>query len=145
MPIISWTAGEILQSKPIEAGVYPGELMKYDGPKRSQSGKGINLFLTFRITDGPAVNKELTVACSSGVRSASMLGDLYFVPMSTVAYFAAAVNGKPAPDESDGQAEIDELMHKPLNLIVGVSTVEGKILNPILGYQPFGTSQQPPF
>lgn len=145
MPIITWTAGEILQSKTVEAGIYLAELMKYDGPKASSSGKGVNLFLTFRVTDGPVVNKEFTIALSSGVRNGSILGGMQFLPMSTIAFVSAAVQGKSAPDETDGAVEIDELMHRPLKLSVGVQTEEGKLINEVTGFYPENYSSAPVF
>jgi hypothetical protein len=145
MPVITWTAGDILQSKVVEAGIYLCELMKYDGPKASGSGKGVNLFLTFRVTDGPNTNKEFNIALSSGMRNGSILGGMQFAPMSTFAFISAAVQGRTAPAEADGSADVDDVMHKPLKLSIGVQTEEGKLLNTINGFHPESYSSVPQF
>lgn len=144
MPLINWTAGDVLQGKVADAGVYPIELASYDGPKASKSEKGINLFLTFRVTDGKWINKEFTLCCSSSVRNASVLGGLQFVPMATIAFLVAAVEGKTAPEVSDGSVDIDNYLHRALAATVAVEISDGKPVNTITLFHPAGYEKQGP-
>jgi hypothetical protein len=144
MPIISWSAGDVLQSKTAPANTYPVVLAKFDGPKASSSGKGINLFLTFRVIDGDWANKEFTIALSSGVNNGSVLGGLQFVPMgATMAQIAAAIKGNAQVEVNSGSADLDEMLNQSLDLNIGVETIDGKLVNVINSFLPAGSANRP--
>jgi hypothetical protein len=148
MPIISWSAGDVMQGKTAEAGIYSAELMKYEGPKASNSGKGVNLFLTFRVTEGQMTNKEFTIALSSATNNTSLLGGLQFFPMGqTISKIAAVIAGKMTPDVGDGSCDVDDLLHKPLKLGVAVEVNQdgGTPVNTITAFYPASYSQAPAF
>ncbi len=137
-----------MQGKTAEAGIYSAELMKYDGPKASASGKGVNLFLTFRVIEGAMVNKEFTIALSSATNSVSLLGGLQFFPMGqAISKIDAVIKGKMSPDVDAGQVDVDDLMHKPLKLGIGVEVNQdgGMPVNTVTGFFPSSYSQAAAF
>jgi hypothetical protein len=147
MPIISWSDGDALQGKVAEAGIYTAELFKYEGPKASASGKGVNLFLTFRVTEGQMTNKEFTIALSSAVNQTSLLGGLQFFPMGqTFGKIDAVIKGKMQVD-GGGSADVDDLLHKPLKLGIAVEVNQngGTPVNTITAFYPASYSQAPAF
>lgn len=144
MPIIGWTQADVLQQKVLEAGPQKAVLSDADGPKASSSGKGMNLFLTFRLTEGDAAGKELKYALSTGVKNASLLGDLQFAPMGQISLVHAAINNIPLNEIKPGSCDVDELKDRPLILMLGVDIANGKPTNTINAFLPANSTNTGP-
>jgi hypothetical protein len=139
MPIITWDDGDILRGKTLDAGPYEAVLAEVDGPRQSNSGKGMNLFLTFRISKGDFAGKEIKYALTSASSNASLLGDLMWAPMGDMYKIVAAINGiHPGQVQKGGtqRVDTDDIKDRPLTLVVGVQIVDGVPVNTINAFLP---------
>jgi hypothetical protein len=137
MPIISFTAADALSGVLLEAGKYPAEIIGIDGPRRSNSQKSVSFFTTFRITTGQFSGKELRVAYNTETSSSGLLGDLQFSPASDFLKIEAAIKQARVEVKERPNFDTDELLHKPLTLIVGVAPKpDGGLGQFINGYLP---------
>lgn len=144
MPVIQMTVSDALQTMKVEAGVYKAELTKVD-VKPSNSGKGNNFFLTFTITaEGQYKGKELNPCISTNMKEGSVLGSMQFLPKGTFNLIEAAVNDKPI-DGTDHLIDTDSLVNRPMDLNIGVITVDGNLVNTVMGFSPVGKGQGVPF
>lgn len=139
MPIISWTQADILQQKVADPGSYQTALVATEGPKASNSGKGINLFVTIRILEGPLAGKEIQVCFSSGVKATTVLGTMQFFPMHYMAQIDAAVKGILPRDIVPGSTDTDLLINKPFTTLLATDVSDGKPMNVITGFLPVGS------
>ena len=144
MPIIHLTPAEYMQSKTIEAGFYPAEIVKIDGPIKSGSGKSFNTFFDVQITDGPWKNKLLRFAISDGSNGqGNLLGAMMWYPQSQYIPILAALG------LDDGQIkelnfELHDLEHKPFDVGVGVETVDGQLINTVTSFNKLGYAASAP-
>jgi hypothetical protein len=144
MPIISFTAGDALQTTTVDAGIYPMEISEIDGPKASKSGNSVNFFVTMRIADGKYAGKEFTICFCSGVSQASVLGGMQFVPQSTFLQIEAAIQNRKVEPVARPDFDTDSLLHQPFDGQIAVSTEDGKLINTITGYLPAGSGKSAP-
>lgn len=140
MPVIQFTEADKLAGKTLEKGVYVAEITEIDGPKASQSQKSINFFVKFRITKGPVTNKELMVAFGSGISNGSVLGGLQFLPHRDLLKVKAAIDDVKF-DDINTNLDTDELLHKPLDIAVGIETSDGNLVNTITAFLPAGKGE----
>lgn len=144
MPVISFTPADALQTVTVPAATYGAELVKIEGPKPSSSGKSVSFFVDMQITqEGKFKGKEFTIALNSETSNASLLGTMQFFPQSTFLEIDGAIQNKPV-EPLNVDLDTDELLHKPLDIIVGVATVEGKLINIINGFLPAGSGKSGP-
>lgn len=144
MAILSFTAADALQTVTVEAGTYLCRISKIEGPKASSSGKSNSFYATVQIIqDGKYKNKEAEVVFNTGTKSPSLLGDRKYFPAASLLEVDAAIN-KGKVEVADKQLDTDSLVDKPLATIWGVSTVEGKLVNEILGFLPAGAEKDTP-
>lgn len=141
MPIISFTPADALQTTMAEAGNYNAVISQIEGPKQSQSQKSLNFFVTFRVTDGPLAGKEFTICLNSGMNNASILGGMQFMPANAFLQIEAAILNKKVEPVARPDFDTDTLINKPLTLGIAVSTDEGKLLNVINSFLPYGSTQ----
>jgi hypothetical protein len=135
MPIIHFTAGDALQTKVIEKGIYPSEVIQIAGPNKSASGKSYSFFVDIQITDGPYKGKTRTVVFNSETNSPSILGEMQFYPQSYMLQLHSAVTGRTVKAENF-QLDTDELLHGPFDAAWDVATNEGHIFNVINNFYP---------
>jgi hypothetical protein len=143
MSIIHFTPADALQTTVVEAGVYPSEISKIEGPKASSSGKSTNYFVDVRITEGRYKGKEATIAFSSGSNGASLLGTMQWFPTSGLLLVDAAINNKKV-EPVDYNLDTDVLLSKPLETQWTVQTVEGILVNAVVAFFPTGYSNDKP-
>ncbi len=141
MAVIHFTDADVMVTTTVAASIYPSEVSKIDGPKKSSSGKSNSIFVDITITDGPYKGKTRTVVFNDETGSPSILGEMQFYPQAyMLQLFAATENGKP----SAGPRDTDNLLHKPFDAVWGVHTVEGRIINVINGFHPAGYGKDTP-
>jgi hypothetical protein len=138
MAVLSFTAGDALQTVMVEAGQYPSVLTKIEGPKASSSGKSVSYIGTIQITDGKFKGKEKDVMFNSGIRSGMLNGDLQMLPTSDFLVIDAAIRGAKVEAVAKN-IDTDDLINKPLDTVWGVQTVDGKLVNEIVGFRPVGS------
>lgn len=141
MPVISFTAADALQTSLAEQGNYNAILSKIDGPKASQSQKSVSFYVDIRITEGPLAGKEITICLNSGVRNASILGGMQFLPQATFLQIEAAILNKKVEPVPRPDFDTDTLLNKPLAISLGVGTDEGKLMNIVNCFLPYGSVQ----
>jgi hypothetical protein len=137
MAIINFTAADALQTKVVEAGIYPSMISKLEGPTKSSSGKSYNYFVDIMISSGPYKGKTHTVVFNSESNSPSLLGEMQFYPTAYFLQVEAAILGKDVVPE-DHKLDTDNLLDKPFDASWGVATVEGHLINIINGFHPAG-------
>ncbi len=139
MPIISFTPKDKMAAVTLEAGYQTVTIEEIDGPKGSKSGQSINWFTRFIVSGGKYAGKELTVCFNSGMSSASVLGDLQFMPQHMMLAVKAAIDKVPLKDVKE-TFDTDELLHKPLDIKVDVHTADsGGLINIVTLFLPEGT------
>jgi hypothetical protein len=143
MPIIQFTAADALQTAMVDAGIYPMQITEIDGPKTSKSEKSINFFTTFRIVDGSFAGKEFTICFNSAVNQASVLGTMQFVPLSTFLQIEAAVKKQKIQVAARPDFDTDALLNQTIDVQVAVDTVDGKLVNTLVGFLPAGSPKGP--
>lgn len=137
MPVIHFTPADALQTKVVEANIYPSEVSSIDGPKKSGSGKSNNYFVDISITEGPYKGKTRTIVFNTETKSPSLLGEAQFYPDCYFLELDAAINGTKV-EAIDKDLDTDTLLHKPLDVAWGVATVEGRLINIIVSFHPKG-------
>lgn len=144
MPVLSFTPADALSTVVVENGTYTATIVKIEGPKASQSGKSNNMFFTFQIVqEGKYKGKELDIIINSEMDSASVLGSACFFPQAVILQIDAAIKNKKV-EIANTSIDTDDLMDKPLDIVVAVSTVEGKLINVVNNFLPAGSGLQQP-
>lgn len=143
MPVIHFGESDYLQSKTIEAGIYPSEVTKIEGPSKSASGKSVSYFFDITITEGKFKGKTRTIVFNSGTQSPSLMGEMQFFPTSYMLQLAQACN------IDDGEVkqtsfDTDNLLHQPFDGAWGVATVDGRLINVINAFHNAGYAAAAP-
>lgn len=143
MAVIHFTPADALQTKVVEAAIYPSEISEIDGPKKSASGKSNNYFVDVRITEGPYKGKTRTIVMNSEMNSPALLGEMQFYPIPYFLEINAAIkNISVTPEDFD--LDTDTLKLQPFDASWGVATVEGRLVNIINGFHPAGYGKSAP-
>jgi len=143
MSVIRFTAADALQTKVIEAGFYPSQVTKIEGPKASKSGKSQTYFIDIEITEGPYKGKAKTLSFNSSTSSPSLLGDAKFYPLSYMLQVDAAITGREIVPE-DFELDTEEIINKPFETQWVIVTVEGRPINDIIGFFTSGYGKDAP-
>jgi hypothetical protein len=143
MPIIQFNESEFMQNKVIEAGIYPSEVTKIDGPKASSSGKSNHYFVTIAVTDGKYKGKEVTAIFNSEAKTIQMWGEAMSYPTFYFLLINDAIKGKETP-MGKVSLDVEELLHKPFDAQWTVSTVEGRLVNTVSAFFPKGYAAKAP-
>lgn len=138
MAVIQFTQADKLAAKTAEKGIYPMIITEIDGPKPSASKKSVNFFVTFKITAGDLMNKEITVAFNTETSNTSILGTMQFTQSRDLMKVKAAIQGV-SFDDVDLNLDTDELMNKPFDASVDIVNSGGALVNSIIAFFPIGT------
>src|ERR1700757_4431771 len=114
MAIIQFTPADALQTTTVTPGIYPSEISRIEGPKKSKTGKSNHYFVDIRITDGKYKGKETTISFNTETNSPSLLGDMKFFPISYFLQVDSAINGREVKPE-EYQLDTDSLIYKPFD------------------------------
>lgn len=147
MSIIRFTESDKLAGKVLEKGAYAAQISEIENPTASKSQKSVHYYTTFRVIEGPYMNKELRVSFNSETNNASLLGDMQFFPVRDYAKVLAAVKGIKYDDIPAGDIDLDMLVNQPLDIMVDVETSGGNLVNKITAFMPKGkgVGQKAPF
>lgn len=138
MPVIHFTPADALQTKVVEPKIYTCEITKFEGPKKSSSGKSYHYFVDIAIVeDGPYKGKTRTIVFNSETSSPSLLGEMQFYPNSYMLELDAAIQGKDV-EAVDQDLDTDNLLHAPFDAGWGTATVEGRLINVINSFHHAG-------
>jgi hypothetical protein len=137
LPVIHFTESDKLAGKVLEKGTYRAILTELKEPQQSSSKKSFTYVATFKLTEGIAVGKKLEVCFNTETSSSSVLGNRQYAPTRDMLKLAAAVKGVKF-DDVPLDFDSDEILNKPLDLLVDTATSEGNIVNFISGYAPEG-------
>lgn len=144
MPIISFSQADKMLAVTVEASYQKMVVSEIDGPKASNSGKGINWFFKFRVNEGKYLGKEIKQAFTSASESPSLLGTLMWMPTAHMRQLYAAIKKMKADDVPDS-FDTDELLNGPFDGKVELLTVEGQFVNTVSQFLPEGSTQKVPF
>jgi len=128
MPLIKFTAADVLRNKVLDAGWFGAEIVKVNDWKASKDGESQNLLVTFRIdkTDG----KEIEINFNS-----KQLNRL--IPLCSA---ATLQEFKP----EDFVFNTDDLFGKKVDVEVVHKEYQGNIGNDIKNYLPYGKAASAP-
>lgn len=145
MPIIKFTASDMMQTKVIPAGIYPSEVTKINGPVKSGSGKSYHYYFDITITEGQYKGKTRTISFNSETKgNATQLGEMQYFPMPTMATdLDFAITGVDHGIK-DYELNTDDLLNKPFDAAWGVNSVDGHLTNIIVGFHPKGYGAEGP-
>lgn len=143
MAVIHFVPADALQTKVVEAAIYPCEVSKIEGPTKSTSGKSTSFFVDITIVDGPYAGKTRTIVFNTGTKSPSLLGEQQYYPQSYLLQLDAAIkNIEVVP--RDYALDTDELLNQPFDAAWGIATVEGHMINIIVSFHPSGYGASAP-
>lgn len=149
MPVIQFDDNDFLAAQTSEAGWQSATLTKMES-RASTSGKGINTFVDFTLSDGKLKGKIVSIALSSANRagSASNLGGTMWYSKDIFIQIAAAIM-KIKPQDVSKTLDTDTLLNQPLDIKLGIDVSEGTPKNTVIGFAPLGAgtaaSQDSPF
>lgn len=125
MPIIKFTAADVLRNKVLDAGFYGASIVKCSDWKVAKSGTSQNMIVTFKIdnTDGKEIEINFNTAAISRM-----------IPLISS---ACGVDVKP----EDFNFNTDDLMGKQVDVEVVHREFDGRISNDIATYVPYGRSK----
>lgn len=143
MPVLSFTPADALQTVLVEPGTYTAEISLID-TKASKSAKSVNYFTDIQIVqDGKYKSKELRITLNTETTQASLLGTMQFFPDNTFLIIDAAIRNAKV-EAVNKQLDTDDLLHKPFDVVIGVATVDGILINTINGFLPAGSGAAQP-
>jgi len=143
MAVIQFTPADAMQTITVEAGIYPCDIAKIEGPKTSSSGKSVNYFAEIRIIDGKYKGKERTIMFNSESNDVFAPGGMLMLPQATLLQIDAAINNKKV-EAVDYALDTDTLVGKPFDAQWTVVTVEGRLYNHIVAFHPKGYAASAP-
>ena len=143
MPIIRFTAGDALQTKVIEKGIYPSEVTEIKGPQKSASGKSYSFFVDITITDGPFKGKTRTIVFNSESNSPSLLGELQYYPQAYMLQLHSAITGRKI-EAANFELDTDALLHGTFDAQWDQATNEGHLFNVVNNFYPSGYAAAAP-
>lgn len=148
MPIITFQPADAFDSITVPTDMYPAVMAKIDA-KASTSGKGVNYWTTFRLTEGKFTGKEFTVMFGSSMNQDSILGGQQMLKHTHLLEIDAIINNGGAVKlfSEPKQIDTDTFLDKPIVLaIAAVPDENGKLMNVINSFLPAGAEkQQTPF
>ena len=136
MAIINFTEGDKLAAVTADPGFYPAVLKSLD-MKPSGSGKSINYWAEFELTDGKFKGKEIKACFNTEVNSASMLGGTQFRPASDMIQLKAVLDNI-AVEAVPLSYDTDEMLMKAFDLQVTVDVSTGIPINGLGIFLPLG-------
>lgn len=143
MPVITFSESDKLQGKVMEKGIYPMEVTSISEATASSSQKSITYYVTFRVIEGPFLNKEVSIAFNSKTNGSSLLGTMQYMPARDIMKVASAALNMPY-ESVPLNLDTDTIKNKPFDAIVDVQTSEGNLVNQINGFVPKGTGAAGP-
>lgn len=138
MAVIQFTDADKLAGKVMEKGGGTAIITEIE-QKASASQKSVNFWATFKLIDGPYMNKELKCCFNTETNNASLLGTMKFFPHTYLMKIKVAID-KTKFEDTPLQLDTDELLNKPLDITWDVNTVEGDLINSITSFLPAGTA-----
>lgn len=126
MPIIKFTAADVLRNTVLPAGWYGAKIVKVGDWKASKNGDSQNMVITFRIEK--ADGKEIDINYNSKM-------------INMILPLVAATENKEIKPE-DFMLNTDDLLGKEVDVNVIHSEYDGRIKNDIDKYAPFGRGSQ---
>ncbi len=138
MAVIQFTEADKLAGKVMEKGGGTVIITEIE-QKASTSQKSVNFWATFKLINGPFMNKELNCCFNTETNNASLLGTMKFFPHTYLMKIKAAID-KVKFEDAPLQLDTDELLNKPLDITWDVNTVEGDLINSITAFLPAGTA-----
>lgn len=138
MAVIQFTDADKLAGKVMERGGGTVVLTSIE-QKASSSQKSVNFWATFKIINGPFMNKELTCCFNTETNNASLLGTMKFFPHTYLMKVKAAIEKVKFEDVSL-DLDTDTLINKPLDVTWDVNTVDGDLINTITAFLPAGAA-----
>lgn len=137
MAVFHFTAADKLAAKTLEKGTYRAVLTELKEPTQSTSKKSFTYEAHFTLTTGVYVGKKFDVFFNTETSSTKVLGTRQYSPVQDIMKLMAAVKDIKFDDvETDFGSE--ELLNKPVDLLIDTVISEGNVVNFIAGYAPEG-------
>ncbi len=141
MAIIKFTEADKLATKIMEKGGYRAQISELT-QKASSKQTSVNYWTTIKIVqEGPYLGKELEVCFNSETNAASILGTLQMFPARDLLRVKAAIENIKLDDVDVDNFDTDTIMNRDFDVVVGIATVEGNILNSVQNFLPAGSTQ----
>ena len=137
MPVFHFTAADKLAAKMLEKGTYRAVLTDLKEPQQSSSKKSFTYEATFVLTTGAYIGKKFEVFFNTETSATKVLGTRQYSPVQDLMKVAAAVKDIKF-DEVELDFSSEDLLNKPLDLLIDTVVSEGNIINFIAGYVPEG-------
>jgi len=142
MAILKFSEKDKLASKVMPAGYFSAEVVVIGEPKKSGSGKSMNMISKFRIIEDESFEgKELEVAFNTNMKNPSVMGSLYLMPHTYLLHVAAAT-ADCAVEEVPDDLDTDSLKGLKLDIKVEKVISDGIVMNTISGFLPYGKGKE---
>jgi hypothetical protein len=142
MAVLHFTDSDKLASSIMPDKWYGFEVVEIGEPKKSDSGKSMNMWSKFRVIDDPKyTSKQLEICFNTGMNSPSVLGTAYFMPHTALIHLAAATAGCEIEDVPE-DLDTESLKGLKFDGRVTKGIYDGIVLNTLTGFLPLGVGQQ---
>ncbi len=142
MAILNFTKADRMAASVMPAGFYSFIVMEIGEPKKSGSGKSMNMHSVFHVIDDEEFEgKEQKVTFNTGMDRPSVMGSMVLIPHTWLMALAAATANcdiKEVPEALDTES----LKGLKFDAKVEKVIVDGVVLNTISGFFPFGVGKQ---
>ncbi len=141
MAILKFNKADRMSAMVMPAGFYSFEVIEIGEPKKSGSGKSMNMHSVFHVIDDEDFNgKEQKVTFNTGMDRPSVMGSMVLVPHTWILQLAAATANcdiSEVPDDLDTES----LKGLKFDAKVEKVIVDGVVLNTISGFFPLGAGK----
>ncbi len=141
MAILSFKKSDRMSASIMPAGFYSFEVIEIGEPKKSGSGKSMNMHSVFHVIDDEDYEgKEQKVTFNTGMDRPSVMGSMVLLPHTWLLQLAAAtanVDIKDVPDDLDTES----LKGLKFDAKVEKVIIEGVVLNTVSAFYPFGAGK----
>ncbi len=141
MAILKFNKADRMSAMVMPAGFYSFEVIEIGEPKKSGSGKSMNMHSVFHVIDDEDFNgKEQKVTFNTGMDRPSVMGSMVLVPHTWILQLAAATANcdiSEVPDDLDTES----LKGLKFDAKVEKVIVDGVVLNTISGFFPLGVGK----
>ncbi len=141
MAILKFNKADRMSAMVMPAGFYSFEVIEIGEPKKSGSGKSMNMHSIFHVIDDEDFNgKEQKVTFNTGMDRPSVMGSMVLVPHTWILQLAAATANcdiSEVPDDLDTES----LKGLKFDAKVEKVIVDGVVLNTISGFFPLGVGK----
>ncbi len=141
MAILSFNKADRMSATIMPSGFYSFEVIEVGEPKKSGSGKSMNMHSVFHVIDDENYEgKELKIAFNTKMDRPSIIGSMVLLPHTWIMQLAAATANCEILDIPD-DLDTESMKGGKFDAKVEKVIIDGVVLNTISGFFPLGAGK----